>query len=214
MDLSALLARLGAGARPAAAPANVSGRGATRATAPWAGPDASAAETPLRLSPARLSRDPPAHRRLCGSPTSRLTQTPAPPPTPPPPPRPPLAPQGALASIKAGKLHSDREGDAQMRLRADPRRGELRVHRDAQGVVHLTWRDRATGAVEDDLSLFPNDVTLRRVVTPTPADRVYELAFAQGARRPSFFWLQAADAAKDADEVAALLGAINDRACP
>jgi hypothetical protein len=101
-----------------------------------------------------------------------------------------------------------------MRLRADPRRGELRVHRDAQGVVHLTWRDRATGAVEDDLSLFPNDVTLRRVVTPTPADRVYELAFAQGARRPSFFWLQAADAAKDADEVAALLGAINDRACP
>lgn len=79
--------------------------------------------------------------------------------------------------------------------------------------MHLQWRDRTTGATEDDLTVFPADITLKRIAAPNPdKDRVYEVAFTQAAagRQPLFFWLQAADASKDADDVAALLKAINE----
>ena len=67
---------------------------------------------------------------------------------------------GALASLKAGRMHADREG-AQYSLRADARRGELRVTRAGDGLVHLMWRDRTSGAQEEDFIVMPGDVTLR-----------------------------------------------------
>lgn len=44
----------------------------------------------------------------------------------------PALAQPVLASVKAGKMHADRDG-AQYRMRADARCGELRVTRDGQG---------------------------------------------------------------------------------
>ena len=65
-----------------------------------------------------------------------------------------------LARLTAGKMHADRDGGS-YRLRADPRRGELRVARGSDGLVHLTWRDRTTGGTEDDFIVMPGDLAFR-----------------------------------------------------
>lgn len=59
------------------------------------------------------------------------------------------------------------------------------------------------------MTVFPQDVTIKRIVSPNDKDRAYEVAFTQGGRR-MFYWLQSGDASKDAEGVAALLKAINE----
>jgi hypothetical protein len=114
-----------------------------------------------------------------------------------------------LASLRAGRVAHAPEGSNGLRLTPDARRGELRLVRDS-GLATLVWRDRTTGASEEVFTVFPNDITVRRVRSPADADRVYEVAFAQHADRRAFFWLQGGDPARDADAVAALLHAVNN----
>lgn len=113
-----------------------------------------------------------------------------------------------LASLRAGRVAHAPEGPNGLRLTPDARRGEVRIVRDS-GLTTLVWRDRTTGASEEVFTVFPGDITLRRVRTPVGGDRVYEVAFVQHADRRAFFWLQGGDATRDADAVAALLHAVN-----
>ena len=97
-------------------------------------------------------------------------------------------------------------------LKADKRAGELVVTRPQPGQApSIQWRDRATGAALWERMVFPGDITFRRIVSPSPVDRVYELCFV-GSRARTFFYLQEPDAAGDADRVRALLGAVDNPA--
>ena len=83
-------------------------------------------------------------------------------------------------------------GGAKVRLTPDRRRGELKAAKGSDGLVHVTWKDRGGSADGSlDLTVFPGDVTLRRIKTPRPEDRVWELRLLSGERR-IFFWSQAA----------------------
>ena len=54
--------------------------------------------------------------------------------------------------------------------------------------MHFKWKDRATGKVEDDLIIFPDDIEYKKVAQCTTG-RVFVLKFTITSRR-MFFWMQ------------------------
>jgi hypothetical protein len=124
------------------------------------------------------------------------------------------APRPPLVQFKCGRCNFDRvERGLKMRLSADPRRGELRVVKDGQGVTHLQWIDRTSGGMGLDLECFPGDVDFRRISSPQPSDRIYELKFSQGGRR-EFFWSQEAKEAVELELALKVIHAINNTPTP
>jgi Proteasome complex subunit Rpn13 ubiquitin receptor len=98
-----------------------------------------------------------------------------------------------LVSFRCGLINSENiPGDStKLRMRADPRKGELRLMRSFDGVLTLEWRDRTTGNPIHSWMVFPGDITFRRVKTGRESDRVYGLQFtAAGDSRRFFFWMQ------------------------
>ena len=55
-------------------------------------------------------------------------------------------------------------------------------------LMHFRWKDRATGKVEDDLIIFPDDIEYKKVAQCTTG-RVFVLKFTITSRR-MFFWMQ------------------------
>jgi len=77
----------------------------------------------------------------------------------------------------------------------DKRKGLLSVHQSDEQLMHLSWKDRGTGTVEEDLIIFPEDCEF----SPVPActtGRVFVLKFKTNNRR-MFFWMQEPKADKD-----------------
>jgi len=77
----------------------------------------------------------------------------------------------------------------------DKRKGLLSVHQSDDQLMHLSWKDRGTGTVEEDLIIFPDDCEF----SPVPActtGRVFVLKFKTNNRR-MFFWMQEPKADKD-----------------
>lgn len=123
--------------------------------------------------------------------------------------------QKPLVSFKAGLVNTERvPGDAtRLRMVADPRKGEIRLTRNFDGVMELMWRDRSNGNAVHRFMVFPNDVGFKRIRTGRDADRVWELRFlAAGDARRFFFWMQSGKPEKDEELASKLLRMINDPA--
>jgi hypothetical protein len=121
--------------------------------------------------------------------------------------------QKPLVSFRAGIVNSERAaGDAtRLRMRADTRKGELRVVRGGEGVMSLEWRDRVSGTVAHSFMVFPNDVAFRRIRTGRESDRVYELKFlGAGDSRRFFFYMQSSKVEGDEENARKLVDTINN----
>jgi len=77
----------------------------------------------------------------------------------------------------------------------DKRKGMLAVTQSDDQLIHLQWKDRGTGTVEDDLIIFPDDVEFKAVPACTTG-RVFVLKFKTSNKR-MFFWMQEPKADKD-----------------
>lgn len=112
-----------------------------------------------------------------------------------------------MVEFRAGRLWKDKDSNT---IRADKRKGLVVVKRytDDQ-LIHFTWKDRSTGAVDLDLILFPDDANWRRVKECTTG-RVYVLEFKTGTR--NFFWMQEPSDAKDEEYTELINDHINNRA--
>lgn len=59
---------------------------------------------------------------------------------------------------------------------ANPTKGAIVLSNGEDGLLHFTWKDRATGALGEDLILFPGDATFEKVAQ-APGGRTYVLRF-------------------------------------
>ncbi|BFZ18701.1 hypothetical protein BsWGS_21740 [Bradybaena similaris] len=86
-------------------------------------------------------------------------------------------------AVSGGMVHPDR------------RKGLVSIYQSEDSLMHFCWKDRATGVVEDDLIIFPDDIEFKHVSQCTTG-RVYVLKFKSSSRK-FFFWLQEPMADKD-----------------
>lgn len=97
-----------------------------------------------------------------------------------------------LVEFRAGKMNLD--ATTKM-VSPDKRKGQLAVTQSDDQLIHLQWKDRGTGTVEDDLIIFPDDVEFKPVPACTTG-RVFVLKFKTSNKR-MFFWMQEPKADKD-----------------
>eukprot|EP00088_Acartia_fossae_P018640 TRINITY_DN20763_c0_g1_i1.p1 TRINITY_DN20763_c0_g1~~TRINITY_DN20763_c0_g1_i1.p1 ORF type:complete len:361 (-),score=137.53 TRINITY_DN20763_c0_g1_i1:99-1181(-) len=71
----------------------------------------------------------------------------------------------------------------------------LMVNQSDDQLMHLQWKDRTSGTVEDDLILMPDDVEFKAVPACTTG-RVFVLKF-KGNDKKMFFWMQEPKTDKD-----------------
>jgi len=81
------------------------------------------------------------------------------------------------------------------------------VQSQDDGLIHFLWKDRTTGQVESDLTIFPGDATWKRVKQCTTG-RVYILEFKEDRRL--FFWLQEPSEDKDDENAVKINQYINN----
>ncbi|XP_065202566.1 proteasomal ubiquitin receptor ADRM1 homolog isoform X2 [Planococcus citri] len=98
--------------------------------------------------------------------------------------------QKHLVEFKAGKMYM--KGNM---VHPDKKKGLLYVYQSEDALMHLCWKDRQSGNVEDDLIIFPDDCEFKRVPECTTG-RVYLLKFKSNMRK-FFFWVQEAKTDKD-----------------
>ena len=72
----------------------------------------------------------------------------------------------------------------------------MTLTKENDGVMHFRWTNRTSNTVVDDLIVFPEDVTFKRVNTGRNDDRVYMLKWRIGDRR-ILFWMQDKDSTQD-----------------
>ena len=92
-----------------------------------------------------------------------------------------------LCEFRAGRLTYDEETKM---VTADPRKGEVELFKDADGLVHLTWKDRTTGVVDEDcdIIILPGEATFQ-VVEKCTTGRVFLIDFGENGQK-LFFYLQ------------------------
>ncbi|KAJ2718647.1 hypothetical protein GGI07_005657 [Coemansia sp. Benny D115] len=110
---------------------------------------------------------------------------------------------GALVEFKAGRLFRDSDSNW---VRPDARRGVCYVAKGDDGLLRFAWRDAKSNRTEEELIVFPGDVTLEKV--KQSSGRVYVVKFLTSSHR-SFFWMQGADAEQDAQIVKRVNAALN-----
>ncbi|KAJ3011869.1 adhesion regulating molecule 1 [Thoreauomyces humboldtii] len=98
---------------------------------------------------------------------------------------------GVLVSFRAGKC--TRSGTT---VTPDARKGLLYMNEGEDSLIHLYWKDRRTGAIEDDLIIFQDEAEFEKV---TQSDgRVFVLKFKSSSQK-LFFWMQEPKADKDTE---------------
>lgn len=102
--------------------------------------------------------------------------------------------QGSLVDFKAGKLVL--QGTT---VTADPRKGRL-VLLQEEGLTKLQWRLRPSDTVEDNLVVFPGEITVEKVPECTTG-RVILLRFVSDPSNKMFFWMQEGNQEKDEDNI-------------
>jgi hypothetical protein len=95
---------------------------------------------------------------------------------------PAAAPSNVLLQMKAGKLVQ--QGTS---VTSDPRKGLLTLRKSEDGLMHLLWKDRASGTVEDDLIVFQGDAAMEHVPQCSSGFAMM-LRFTTG--RKALFWSQ------------------------
>jgi len=89
----------------------------------------------------------------------------------------------ALVEFKAGKMTL-----ANNKVTPDKRKGLVQLTQSPDSLIHFIWKDRTTGNTEDDLIIFPEEATFKRISQCTTG-RVYLLEFKSSSKK-HFFWLQ------------------------
>jgi len=113
-----------------------------------------------------------------------------------------MAAQGGISNkpiveFKAGKMYTS--GDLVLRVTPDKRKGLVLLTQAADSLMHLQWKDRTTGTVEDDLIIFPEEAVFKKVTPDQPnTSRIYILEF-KTSNKKLFFWMQEPKADKDDD---------------
>ncbi|XP_069168397.1 proteasomal ubiquitin receptor ADRM1-A-like [Procambarus clarkii] len=80
----------------------------------------------------------------------------------------------------------------------DKRKGLVYLYQADDSLMHICWKDRGTGTVEEDVIISPDDCEYKRVSQCTTG-RVYVLKFKSSSRR-LFFWMQALGKKKGKEE--------------
>jgi len=94
-----------------------------------------------------------------------------------------------------------------------PNKGLIQITQGQDdGLVHFLWKDRVTGQVETDLTIFPGEATWKKVKQCTTG-RVYLLEFSSQDRR-LFFWLQEPSDEKDEENAVKINQFINNPPAP
>ncbi|KAL3150071.1 hypothetical protein ABBQ38_013417 [Trebouxia sp. C0009 RCD-2024] len=80
-------------------------------------------------------------------------------------------------------------------LKADQRKGLVRLSQTDDGLLHLRWFERvgaaeAKGDAQIDSIIFPGEATFSKVASAGPSSRIYTLAFASDGERSLVFWMQ------------------------
>ena len=106
-----------------------------------------------------------------------------------------------VVTLKWGKCFVvDMDNGKKFKVTPDLRKGLFEMSgKGADQMHHLKWKDRTTGAQEEDLFLFPDEQTIEKVDTGRPDDRVYLLQFKNGKRH--FFWSQEFDEEAEKEKV-------------
>jgi len=100
--------------------------------------------------------------------------------------------KSSLVEFRAGKMTFN--ASTKM-VSPDKRKGMLMVTQSDDQLMHLQWKDRTSGTVEDDLILMPDDVEFKAVPACTTG-RVFVLKF-KGNDKKMFFWMQEPKSDKD-----------------
>lgn len=95
-----------------------------------------------------------------------------------------------LVEFRAGKMTVKGK-----MVQPDKRKGLVYLHQSDESLMHFCWKDRTTGAVEDELIIFPDDAEFKRVPQCTTG-RVFVLKFKSSNRR-CFYWMQEPKTDKD-----------------
>jgi len=94
-----------------------------------------------------------------------------------------------LVEFKAGKMMFN--GSL---VTPDKRKGLIQLTQAADSLIHFIWKDRTTGVVEDDLIIFPEEATYKKVKSQ---NRIFLLEFKDSSKK-HFFWMQ--EPSEDKDE--------------
>jgi len=88
------------------------------------------------------------------------------------------AAKSSLVEFRAGKMTLG--GDNM--VTPDKRKGLVIVDQTDDQLMHFKWKDRASGNVEDDLIIFPDDIEFKKVPQCTTG-RVFLLKFKSSNRK-------------------------------
>ncbi len=80
---------------------------------------------------------------------------------------------------------------------AENKRGLLYLEQQADGLLHLIWKNRVSSQIEEDFIIFPDEAEFKKVAQCTDG-RVYVLKFKNSSQRV-FFWVQEVSADKDVE---------------
>jgi len=105
--------------------------------------------------------------------------------------------------FKAGKCAVGSNGTT---VTPDKRKGLVQLFQASDSLMHLTWKDRTTGQIEDDLIIFPEDAALKKL---KQIPRVLLLEFKSSSRK-LFFWIQESSADKDDEYISKVNDNINN----
>ncbi|XP_013409292.1 proteasomal ubiquitin receptor ADRM1 isoform X2 [Lingula anatina] len=97
-----------------------------------------------------------------------------------------------LVEFRAGKMYLKSK-----MCHPDKRKGMVYIYQSDDSLMHFCWKDRTSGAVEDDLIIFPDDCEFKLVPQCTTG-RVYVLKFKSSTRK-FIFWMQEPKTDKDED---------------
>jgi len=88
-----------------------------------------------------------------------------------------------LVSFRAGKCTF-----ANNTVTPIPKKGLVQLTQTPDSLIHFQWKDRASGTLEDDLIIFPEEAAFSKVAKGTTG-RVFILKFKTSDRK-IFFWMQ------------------------
>lgn len=119
-----------------------------------------------------------------------------------------VSPKVGLHSFKAGKLN---RVEGTNRVKPESRKGLIYLE-EVDELLHFYWKDRNTGAVEDDLIIFPDEAEFVKV-QESPSGRVFALKFSSSSQI-MFYWMQEKDSANDGADVERVNALIADPKAP
>ncbi|CAI4228833.1 unnamed protein product [Auanema sp. JU1783] len=100
-----------------------------------------------------------------------------------------------LIEFKAGRSNLQAGTENKKKVVADKCKGTIIIKQSSDQLMHFCWKNRETGAIVDDLIIFPGDTEFREV-KGCPDGQVFMLKF-KTSNESRFFWVQEPDIEKD-----------------